>query len=162
MRLLPGCSTAGADPAAKAVWFAAPPDKWVPLVREHDFRVGGRERLHGRWPGGMVSSFDALYQDIVPAARIVYTYDMHLDDRRISVSPYLRISVSPYLRISVSPYLRISVSLATIEFSTQGAGTRLTVTEQGVFLDGYDKAADRETGTRALLDRLETSLRDAS
>jgi uncharacterized protein YndB with AHSA1/START domain len=86
----------------------------------------------------MVCSFDALYQDIVPAARSVYTYDMHLDDRRISVS------------------------LATIEFSTQGAGTRLTVTEQGVFLDGYDKAADRETGTRTLLDRLETSLRDGS
>src|SRR4026207_2500506 len=30
--------------------------------------------------------FDALYQDIVPNERIVYTYDMHLDDKRISVS----------------------------------------------------------------------------
>jgi uncharacterized protein YndB with AHSA1/START domain len=67
---------AWADPAAKAAWLAAPPDKWVPLLRENDFRVRGRERLHGRWPGGMVSSFDALYQDIVPAARIVYTYEM--------------------------------------------------------------------------------------
>jgi uncharacterized protein YndB with AHSA1/START domain len=45
----------------------------------------------------MVSSFDALYQDTVPAARIVYTYDMHLDDRRISVS-LARSSSAPKVR----------------------------------------------------------------
>ena len=33
---------------------------------------------------------------------------------------------------------RISVSLATIELKPEGTGTRLTFTEQGAFLDGYD------------------------
>jgi hypothetical protein len=55
--------------------------------------------------------------------------------------------------------VKISVSLATIEFEKTGAGTRLTVTEQGAFLDGYDDAGSRERGTAALLDRLEESLR---
>ncbi len=68
--------------------------------------------------------------------RIVYTYDMHLDDARISVS------------------------LATVELEPAGAGTRLIFTEQGVFLDGYDDAGSREHGTRELLDKLGASLRD--
>ena len=33
-----------------------------------------------------VEEFEALYQDIVPDERIVYTYEMHLDEPRISVS----------------------------------------------------------------------------
>jgi hypothetical protein len=52
----------------------------------------------------------------------------------------------------------ISVSLATIEFKADRVGTRLIVTEQGVFLDGYDDAGSREHGTRALLDRLNAQL----
>jgi hypothetical protein len=35
--------SAFADPETKARWFAAPPDKAQVIVREHDFRVGGRE-----------------------------------------------------------------------------------------------------------------------
>ena len=31
-------------------------------------------------------AYDARYQDIVPNERIIYSYDMHLDDKRISVS----------------------------------------------------------------------------
>jgi uncharacterized protein YndB with AHSA1/START domain len=123
-----------ADPAAKARWFSGPSD-WTPEIREHDFRVGGRERVRGRWPNGKTSDFDARYQDIVPGERIVYTYDMHVDD------------------------VRISVSVATIEIEPAGTGTRLVVTEQGVFLDGHDFSAQREQGTRGLLDRLEASLR---
>ncbi len=53
---------------------------------------------------------------------------------------------------------RISVSLATVEFKPAGSGTRLTFTEQGVFLDGYDEPAAREHGTRALLDKLDAYL----
>jgi len=71
----------------------------------------------------------------VPNERIVSTYDMHLDDKRISVS------------------------LATVELKPAGAGTRLTYTEHGVFLDGYDIPAQREEGTRALLDQLDATLR---
>ena len=79
-------------------------------------------------------SFDALYQDIVPNERIIYTYDMHLDETRVSVS------------------------LATVEFKPASAGTLLIITEQGAFLDGYDDAGSREQGTRWLLDKLEASL----
>jgi uncharacterized protein YndB with AHSA1/START domain len=124
-----------ADPKAKAQWFAGPED-WTQRGRELDFRVGGRERLSGGPKGGQVHSFDALYQDIVPDERIIYSYDMHLDDKRISVS------------------------LATIELKPAGAGTRLTFTEQGVFLDGYDDAGSRERGTQGLLDKLGASLKD--
>jgi hypothetical protein len=34
------------------------------------------------------------------------------------------------------------------------ARTRMTVTEQGAFLDGYDDAGSRERGTGALMDQL--------
>jgi len=118
---------------AKSRWFAGTAE-WKEIHREFDFRVGGRERLSGLWPGGVVSAFDGCYQDIVPDQRIVYTYDMHLNDRRISVS------------------------LATVEFKPAGAGARLIVTEQGVFLDGYDDAGSRERGTGALLDKLGAAL----
>lgn len=50
------------------------------------------------------------------------------------------------------------MSLATIEFRPAGAGTRLVVTEQGAFLDGYDDADSREQGTRWLLDKVAETL----
>ncbi len=125
---------AWADPAAKARWFVGP-EGWKELQREADFRVGGHERLRGIFPGGRTSDFDARYHDIVPDERIVYSYGMHVDGKRISVS------------------------LATVELTPAGGGTRLTFTEQAVFLDGYDGAAGREQGTGMLLDQLGASLR---
>ncbi len=127
-----------ADPAAKALWFSGAPGAWKELRRTFDFRVGGREQLAGAWTNGPVSAFDCVYQDIVPNERIVYSYDMRLDDKRISVS------------------------LATIELAPAGAGTRLTLTEQGVFLDDHDDAGSREKGTNMLLDQLSESLREAA
>ena len=121
------------DKAAKARWFEGG-DGYTSLEREMDVRPGGRERLKGRWASGMVSTFDAVYFDVVPNERLVYAYEMHLDDRKISVS------------------------LATMELQPEGAGTRLVVTEQGSFLDGYDDAGSRERGTGFLLDRLGASL----
>ena len=59
---------AWADPEAKARWFV---DSDASL--ELDFRVGGRERSRGTAPDGSAYSYEALYQDIVPAQRIVYT-----------------------------------------------------------------------------------------
>jgi uncharacterized protein YndB with AHSA1/START domain len=124
-----------ADPKAKAAWFGGG-DEWAQGGRELDFRVGGRERLSGRPKGGgPIHSFDALYQDIVPDERIIYSYDMHMDDKRISVS------------------------LATIELKPAGGGTRLVFTEQAVFLDGHDDAGSRERGTHGLLDKLGAWLR---
>jgi uncharacterized protein YndB with AHSA1/START domain len=125
---------AWADPVAKARWFTGPA-QWRQLDREFDFRVGGHERLSGGPPGGRVSIFSSSYYDIVQDERIVYAYDMRLNEARISVS------------------------LATVEFKADGAATQLIVTEQGVFLDGYDDAGSREHGTRALLDQLDAVLR---
>ncbi len=53
---------------------------------------------------------------------------------------------------------KISVSLATIQFHKAVKGTRLVVTEQGTFLDGYEDAGSREHGTGLLLDQLGASL----
>jgi hypothetical protein len=46
-----------------------------------------------------------------------------------------------------------------VELKPAGDGTRLSVTEQAVFLDGADYPAQREQGTRALLDSLDAELR---
>ncbi len=127
---------AWADLEVKARWFTAPADKWTLIERSLDFRVGGRERLKGRWESGTVTDFDAHYHDIVPSRRIVYSYAMHLDERRISVS------------------------LATIELEPDGAGTRLRLTEQGAFLDGYEDGGSRERGTGSLINSLEAALRE--
>jgi len=122
------------DPVAKARWFAGG-EGMTPLERTLDVRPGGRERARGRWANGLVSTFDALYFDVVPDQRLVYAYEMHLDERKISVS------------------------LATVELKPVGAGTRLMVTEQGAFLDGYEDGGAREHGTGMLLDRLGASLK---
>lgn len=126
------------DPAAKAKWFHGPPG-WVALERTMDVRPGGREQLKGRGASGMVSTFDALYHDVIPNVRLVYSYDMWLNDRKISVS------------------------LATMELIAEGPNrTTLKVTEQGAFLDGYDDAGSREQGTGVLLDALGASLNGPS
>jgi hypothetical protein len=58
---------------------------------------------------------------------------------------------------------RISVSVATVLFRSQYARTQLVFTEQGVFLDGHDTVAQREEGTRSLLDSFASILkRDGS
>jgi uncharacterized protein YndB with AHSA1/START domain len=122
------------DPAAKAKWFAGG-DGYTVLARTMDVRPGGREHVQGRWNTGVVSTFDAIYHDVVADERIVYSYEMHLDDRKISVS------------------------LATFELKPAGAHTRLVMTEQGAFLDGHDDAGSREHGSGFLLDSLGNSLK---
>lgn len=121
------------DPVAKARWFAGPPGSAMER-REMDCRVGGRERLAGAHGDGRRFTFEALYYDVVPDRRLVYAYDMHIDGRHISVS------------------------LATVVLSPAGSGTTMTVTEQGVFLDGHDDAGARERGSNSLLDKLGQSL----
>jgi len=122
------------DEAAKSKWFCGTPGKWELLERRMDVCPGGREYLKGRWEGGVVSTFDAIYHDVIPNERLVYSYEMHLDDKKISVS------------------------LATLQLQPQDDKTTLTVTEQGAFLDGYDDARSREQGTGHLLDALGRSL----
>ena len=124
------------DEAAKQKWFGGTPGRWQLIERHMDVRAGGRERLKGRWEGGVVSTFDALYHDVIPHERLIYSYDMYLDEKKISVS------------------------LATMQLKAEGEQTRLLVTEQGAFLDGYDDAGSREHGTGQLLDALGASLDD--
>jgi uncharacterized protein YndB with AHSA1/START domain len=119
---------------AKSKWFVGDP-AWTTLEWTMDFRVGGRELNRSRMgAGGDVVSFGSVYLDIVPGQRMVYAYDMHIGERRISVS------------------------LGTIELRPEGRHTRLVYTEQGAFLDGFDKAEGREAGTQALFDALARSV----
>ena len=62
------------DKEAKARWFGGH-EGFVALEREMDVRPGGRERLRGRWPSGLVTTFDAVYFDIAVDERLVYAYD---------------------------------------------------------------------------------------
>jgi uncharacterized protein YndB with AHSA1/START domain len=124
---------AWATPEAKRRWFGGP-DAWKRGGYELDFRVGGRERASGGPEGGPVHHYNAIYQDILPDERIIVAYDMHLDDKRISVS------------------------LLTIELKPERKGTRLVLTEQGAFLDGFDDPGQRERGTSDLLDALDAEL----
>jgi uncharacterized protein YndB with AHSA1/START domain len=121
-----------ADPQQKAKWFGGPAE-WD---SEHkmDFRVGGKESSTGGPPGGIVHKMSGEYWDIIENERIVMTYEMHLDATRISVS------------------------LGTTEFKPSAVGTKLTYTEQGVYLDGYDDAGSREHGTKELLNNLDAFL----
>jgi uncharacterized protein YndB with AHSA1/START domain len=122
------------DDTAKQKWFGRAGGGLEWLERHMDVRVGGTERLKGRWGNGLVSCFDATYYDVIPNQRLVYTYEMHQDDRKISIS------------------------LATLQLTAKGEKTTLKVTEQGAFLDGYDDAGSREHGTGQLLDMLGASL----
>jgi uncharacterized protein YndB with AHSA1/START domain len=120
---------AWAEPEAKSSWFGVRGD-------EHslDFSIGGQERLTVKAPDGCTYTYEALYRDIVSDARIVYVYEMYRDQTRLSVS------------------------VATVEFEALAEGTRLVLTEQGVFLDGQDTRAAREEGTKPLLEAVATYL----
>jgi len=127
--------------AVQAVWHAlsdnAARDQWFGGGAEfdigdksHEFRIGGHGVEDGQWHGGPRSRFVSTYTDIVEHQRMVFTYDMWVDDRHISTS------------------------LTTIALEPEPKGTRLTYTEQGVHFDGLDSPQGREEGTAGLLDAL--------
>jgi uncharacterized protein YndB with AHSA1/START domain len=120
---------AWADVNAKRQWFGPGGDQ----QHELDFREGGREHFEAT-VGGAVYSYDASYQDIVADERFVFTYDMHRDG------------------------VRMSVSVTTVELLANGDRTHLRYTEQGVFLDGEDTPEQREHGTKEALDKLAEAL----
>jgi uncharacterized protein YndB with AHSA1/START domain len=123
---------AWSEPEQKRRWFG--PRELAKPDHELDFRVGGHERMTVRTPEGTLYTFSSRFQDIVEHERFVHTYEMYRDDARISVS------------------------VATVEFQAAQAGTRLTLTEQGVYLDALDTPAEREHGTRELLEALAAAL----
>jgi uncharacterized protein YndB with AHSA1/START domain len=122
---------AWASQQEKTRWFGEG-DDFLASTTEYslDFRVGGHERHVGMLPGGRAFGYDAIYQDIVDHRRIVASYDVSIDGRRVSVS------------------------LMTIELAETTDGTRLVLTEQGAFLDGLDTNAQREEGASDSLDQL--------
>jgi len=124
---------AWADPAGKARWFAGP-DEWQVGPHELDFREGGREVTSGGPREGPVHHYRAIYWEVVPNARIVYTYELLIDA------------------------VRSSVSLVTVELQRDGEGTRLTLTEHGAFFDGLEDPDVRPDGTGSLLDGLAREL----
>jgi uncharacterized protein YndB with AHSA1/START domain len=125
---------AWAVPEQKLQWFG--PQTRDKPEHELEFRVGGTERMTVRSASGELYRFIACFQDIVEGERFIHTYEMYRDDARISVS------------------------VATVEFEAAGAGTKLTMTEQGVFLDGLDESQLREHGTGELLGALGTYLQE--
>ena len=122
-----------ADPKSKAQWFVGP-ENWEKSDHKLDFRVGGKESVSGGAPGGVVHYYNATIWDIVEGERIVTSYEMHMDKTRISVS------------------------VGAAEIKPDGAGSKLTYTEQGAFLDGFDEPGQRERGTQDLFDQLERHL----
>lgn len=79
-------------------------------------------------------TYSAQFRDIVMDRRIVSTSELFADDSLLSVT------------------------VATVEFHETRDTTELILTEQGVFLDGQETPAQREEGTRSLLDSLAASL----
>ena len=67
-------------------------------------------------------------------AELVYAYDMYWQGKKISVS------------------------LASVEFVLAGSATKLVLTEQHAFLDGYEDGGSRERGTQSLMDNLVMAL----
>jgi len=90
--------------------------------------------LVGKFVDGSESRFESLYLDVLPERRLVYVYDMYWQGKKISVS------------------------LASVEFVLAGKGTKLVLTEQHAFLDGYEDGGSRERGTRSLFDNLGVAL----
>lgn len=122
-----------ADPAARRRWFIEG-EGWDIESCELDFREGASERSTFRFKGGPLISNETTYHDIVENERFVFSYTMVVGDNRISAS------------------------LATVELTAEGAGTKLAYTEQGAHLDGHDNAAQREEGCRWLYEALAAEL----
>jgi len=127
---------AWSDPKARRSWFAKG-EGWDIRSYELDFREGGGETSSFRIVGGDVpfppeTTFrnDTVFNEIVPNERIVFTYSMARDG------------------------VRFSISLASVELTPAGAGTRLVFTEHGAFFDGADGIQMRERGWQELLGRL--------
>lgn len=127
---------AWADPAAKRAWFVEG-EGWDIQSYELDFREGGAERSTFRFLKGeemfgekTVMANVTVFNEIVPNARIIFTYSM---DRNGA---------------------RFSVSLATVELKPAGNGTRFIFTEHGAFFDGADHVKMREQGWQELLTKL--------
>lgn len=123
-----------ADETTKRRWFFEGNSHTLEH-HELDFKVGGREHAQMKMgPGTPVAGKtlvnETVYEDIVPARRIVTAYRMSMDGK---------------------PF---SASLATIELLPAGSGTELVFTHQGVYFEGADGPEMRKGGWESLLNKL--------
>lgn len=116
------------DPESKQRWMGCE-EVPAPVIEQLDFRVGGREISRGGGEGGAEHLFEGTYLDIVEGRRFVFTFVMHVGERKLSAS------------------------IASVEVLADGAGTRLIFNEQGVYL-GEDGWAEREEGTTQGMNQL--------
>jgi uncharacterized protein YndB with AHSA1/START domain len=128
---------AWADPDSRSQW-AVPSGEWETAEDQSDFRVGGREVSRFGPPGDARYRAETNYLNIVP-------------DRRIIMAGTMAELDTP-----------ISASMATVEFLSAGAGTRMIYTEQAAFLDGRDKPDYRRKGWETNMTQLEAYLRDGA
>ena len=122
-----------ADPEKKHLWFGAH-DEFTNDFGGWDFRVGGREQASSDHGNGITTTFDAVYADIVPGERIVFTYAMTLNGAPLSGSA------------------------TSVTFEPVEGGTLLTFTEHGIHLDGPSGGESREEGSNQLMDMLGKAL----
>lgn len=126
--------SAFSDSARRDRWFVKS-SGWPIAEYTYDFSVGGREHSRFSPDGTTLILNDTTYLDIVPNQRIVFAYTMRMGDERISSS------------------------LATVELSADGKGTRLIYTEQGAFFDEPGQVEGRQQGCNGLLNALGAELK---
>ncbi|MGD0731693.1 MAG: SRPBCC family protein [Terracidiphilus sp.] len=127
-----------ADPVKKRRWFF---ESTTHTLEEHelDFQVGGSERAQmkmgeGTPVAGRTMVNDTVYEDIVPAHRIVMANRMSFEGK---------------------PF---SASLVTIEILPTESGSELILTNQGAYFEGADGPEMRKGGWIFLLDKLTKEL----
>jgi len=131
-----GCSAPSPQPKQKQSGLEI---QTIPrAISKSTFALADASSTPAGLPGGPVFTYEAFYQDIVPNERIVTTYAMQKDGTPISAS------------------------VTTMELAPEGSGTRLTLTEQGAYLDAIDTPEIREGGMRDLLDSLASYLQRES
>lgn len=127
---------AWSDPQAKRAWFVEG-EGWDIRSYEMDFHEGGEEKSSFRFVKGeetfgeeTLFSNETVFNEIIANQRIIFTYSMARNGACFSIS------------------------LASVEFSAEGQGTRLVFTEHAAFFDGADGVHMREAGWLELLLKL--------
>lgn len=110
--------------------------RWMAGGAEHaqDFVVGGLETVTGRDGEGRPLIYEARYAEIVPDERILTTSELRTGDQLSTVS------------------------VTSVEFDTDGSGTRVVLTEHGMYLPGQEQPEWREQGTAQQLEALAAEL----
>lgn len=124
---------AWADPDAKRAWSDCHAEHTTDYSL--DFRIYGHESHRVVYPDGKVQHIEKVFFDIVRSQRIIFSYDITLDGRRLSVS------------------------LVTVDLIAAPTGTHMIYSEHLTYLDGHADKEQRIRGTEEGLDKLAIALR---